>query len=720
MATEKKRYSGDVELSVPIDASDIEDRGELKTLKALLVDGAGDVQSTEVKLGANGKGTAEFRLRRPMSARVIVGPPDATDEEVQGLQTLSVDVPLRSWGDKAKLELPAVIVRPWYWYWWLRWCRTFTIRGRLLCPDGSPAPGATVCAFDVDRFWWWCNKQQVGCAVTDASGAFTITFRWCCGWWPWWWWRRRLWQVDPLLVTRINEAAREIPALPPLPRPDPVPNLGAFRALLDGDRLAHGPDLKIDDPSGLDALRPKLLARLPASPRLEALRVWPWAPWHPWSDCTPDILFQATQDCGQGSVVVLQEDCSDARWNIPTTLDVTLTSTNEACCARPRDPACPEGECVVLTHLCNDLVSTIGGNTGAATTPVGYRHPGVMASWGDRPYAGVIPVRGVCADWIDYYSFEFSDDSGGTWNPLPPNSTGGFTQTYYDPGGPPWFVPVTFNFSTTDGQWVAETLAHWEVVNGPKIWVGDITRLIRWHTTTPSSPTGPTALFSDGTYHLRLRAWRETPGGLVDLGIAPRCGTQDDNGEVVRIDNRLVGPGAGHPTSPSHPIGGVHLETTEPDTDFIQVRINGAPANACAIVDAEGTLEIDFLVHDPDGHLAYYTLHALWGENNSRSLLNPVLVPSGTLTRLPGTAQVGPTYGHARSGVPGSENHPAAVAPTWHGGRMRLTVTNIREAFPEPCCYLLDLRAYKRTIVNCNEDFDDGHWNRSTLTFTVT
>ncbi len=719
MAVGKKDVSGGVEVLVPIDASEIEDKKGLKELKAVLVDGTGEMQSSRVKLNREGMGRARFKLPRPMAARVIIGPPDATDEEMQGLQTLVVDVPLRALTDKPRVVLPPIVVHPWYWYWWLRWCRTFTIRGRLLCPDGNPVPGATVCAFDVDRFWWWCSKQQVGCATTDASGAFTITFRWCCGWWPWWWWRRRLWQIDQRLLTHLQEELRPIPDLPPLPRPEPVPELGAFRKLLKGNTPAPRPEQKIEDPAVLDALRPKLLELLPVSPRLEALRIWPWAPWHPWADCTPDIIFQARQDCGQGEVVVLDEDCSDARWNIPTVLDVSLVSTSEACCASPRDPVCEEGECVVLTHLCNDLVATIGGNTGAAPSPVGYRHPGVMASHGDRPYAGVVPVKGVCADWIDYYGFEYSSDGGATWNPLPTNSTGGFSKTYYDPGGPPWFVPVTFNFSSVDGQWVAETLAHWETVHGPKIWVGDHTRLINWRTTTPSSPTGPTALFSDGTYQLRLRGWRETSGGLVDLGIPPRCGTQYDNGVLVTLDNRLVGPGAGHPTSPDHPVGGVHLATTEPDTDFIQVRINGAPASACAIVDAEGTLEIDFLAHDPDGHLAYYTLHALWGENNSRNLLDPVLVPSGTLTRLPGTDQVGPTYGHARSGA-GPENLPAAVAPQWEGGRMRLTVTNIREAFPVPCCYLLDLWAYKRTIVNCDEEFDDGHLNHSTLTFTVT
>jgi len=48
---------------------------------------------------------------------------------------------------------------------------------------------------------------------------------------------------------------------------------------------------------------------------------------------------------------------------------------------------------------------------------------------------------------------------------------------------------------------------------------------------------------------------------------------------------------------------------------------------------------------------------------------------------------------------------------------MRLRIPNIREAFPVPCCYLLDLRAYKRTIDGCNDNWP--HRNRSTMTFTV-
>ena len=160
MAAVHKKAPRSVELVIPIDTSEIEDRGELKELKALLVESSGETQSGKIKLGDDGKAQAVFKLARPRAARVIVGPPDASDEELEGLQTLAVDVPLRVWSGKRKLELSPLIVRPWYWYWWLRWCRTFTIRGRLLCPDGSPVPGAEVCAYDVDRLWWWCSERR--------------------------------------------------------------------------------------------------------------------------------------------------------------------------------------------------------------------------------------------------------------------------------------------------------------------------------------------------------------------------------------------------------------------------------------------------------------------------------------------------------------------------------------------------------------------------------
>lgn len=711
MASKSDEYRSYV-LRLPVDASGIEDRSGLAALKAVFLTRGGVVAATGVKLDRSGQGVAEFKFERPLAGRVILGPPDAEDDEMEGLQTLSADVTARAWAKEPKLELRPLVVAPWYWHWWLRWCRTFTIHGRLTCPDGNPVPGAEVCAYDVDRFWWWCSQQKVGCATTDANGNFTITFRWCCGWWPWWWWRNRFWQIDPKVLAAIDKVIprpvdpQPIPIPIPRPRPDPVPDIAVLQQVIAGDTgLVPGGE-KIADPGKLDALRPALLKALPVSPEMQALRIWPWVPWHPWADCTPDIIFRATQDCGQGEVVVLDEDCGDARWNIPTTLNVSLVANSQACCAAPRPPECDEDGCIVLSHVCDDLVANIGGNVGApAGAAPGYRSPSpaVPSQWAygyDRPYGGRVPIKGACTDWIDYYGFEYSDDGGTTWAPLPPGTTGGVLRTYFDPVAVA-FKHVAFNFTTVDGQWVVESLGHWEAAHGSQIWVGDYMRLINWDTA---------ALIPDGTYRLRLRAFSETGGSLSDLGLPALCGTQHDNHVTVAIDNRLVGPGSGHPTSPSHPVppGGVHIETLEPDTDFITISVGGTAVGPCGTIhrdaiSATNPLVIDFLASDPDGHLALYTMRANWGENNGLNLLS-----AGTLSNVSADF-IGPRYGKALL--------DGATKPQWKGGHMRLTITDGLAAFPEPCAYVLDLRAYKRTIVSCDDDFEFR--NRSTMTLSV-
>jgi hypothetical protein len=193
-------------------------------VKVLLTSGGKPVASQAVALtGRAGAGRVDVDRSRP--GCVIVGPPDATDEELTGLQTIGVDIPKRRFGGREQLVIPAIRITPYYWFWWLRWCRTFTVHGRILCPDGSPVPGAVVCAYDVDAWWWWWSKQQVGCATTDANGAFTLTFRWCCGWWPWWWLRLRRWYVEPRLSDIILRALQREPRFPrprsPI-RPRPV------------------------------------------------------------------------------------------------------------------------------------------------------------------------------------------------------------------------------------------------------------------------------------------------------------------------------------------------------------------------------------------------------------------------------------------------------------------------------------------------------------------
>lgn len=721
-------------LEIPLDASEIEDIQPRQALKVGLRMRDGSMRVETVRLDKNGQGTATFIFaERPGSMQAVVGPETASDEELVAIQTITRDVSARQWADRDTVTLSPVVISAYYWYGWLRWCRTFTIRGRVVCPDGQAVPGAHVCAYDKDWWWWWSSSQQVGCDTTDANGAFEITFRWCCGWWPWWWWRHRVWQLEPVLAERLMPVLqRELPGRQ-LPSPTPKPSMGVFAHLLaDEGILTRAPETTID-PGKLDGLRHRLLERFTAVPELEHLRLWPWYPWYPWWDCTPDIIFKVTQNCLGDVKTIVDENIFDTRWDIPQTLEVTLVANEEACCIPPPcEDDCPEGDCLLITHACGDPIFTIGGNPGAAATPAGYRNPGLAATHGDRPYAGTISIGGVFGDLtnVDYYEFEWSGDGGVTWDIMPaPPATAvsdaaplGFTRVYYGPeigtGDPAAFHPVNFDFNLIDGRYVIESREHFEANNDPaswgitRFWVTNVNMLMRWRTELH---------FPDDTYQLRLRSWNLAGSNLTNGRILPLCDTEEDNGIALTIDNRVVGAGSGHPTAPDHPCGSgtVHTCTTEPDTDIIAVRLvrDGVPLGPIGpcgetTIQLGDRLQVDFLAHDPDAHLAYYALSAHFGENGVVNLLDPGL--SATLSPLPGAtvpaaAQVGWNYGLARLQM--------ATAPHWAGGAIRLEV-DATAVFEVTCCYLLRLRAYKRTIVNCNDNYP--HHNVSEYSFMVT
>jgi hypothetical protein len=657
-----------------------------------LVDRRGAVISRTVEFDAKGLGQATFNFEQhPGALRVVVGPGDASDDELVHLQTITREISARALPGR-QLTLSPIPIPGYYWHWWRRWCRTFTITGRVVCPDGSPVPGATVCASDVDWWWWWSSLQQVGCAVTDASGSFSFSFRWCCGWWPWWWWRLRFWQLEPRLVEKIVPVLERVPGLK-TPIPSPKPSLGVFEGLLAEGGLPTRPPSPEVDVAALPALRERLQVRLPAALELERLRVWPWWPWEPWWDCTPDIIFKVTQNCQGQERVILNEGFWNTRWNIPTNYSVTLTATGEACCIH--EPPPPEGNCLVISSVCNDLVNTIGGNPGAAVAPAGYLNPGAVAVFGDRAYAGVATIAGLFGSGanVDYYEFEWATGPVGSWNPMPPPAAGGFTRTYWGPqlgGGPVAFHNVTFAFAPIGGRLVIESREHFEANNDPvswgttRFWVANRDLLMQWLTATT---------FADDTYYLRLVSYTLAGGQLGNPQILPLCDTEQNNGLVLTIDNST--------------------SSLEPAADILDVRINGASAGPCSNVDATtgGVLDVDFVAYDADNHLASYSLIATYGKNLAVDLLT---APGATLApvalgAIPGADFVGPNYGAAR--VQG------AVAPNWRAGGLRLTIPNLRNAFPETCCYQLELRVYKRTVVNCDHNYTPS--NLSYYSFTV-
>ena len=745
-------------LLIPLDASGVEDFKPDQAVKVVAFDSKGRAYQDVVKLDAKGQGTASLGIDESSgNLHVIVGPESASAEQLKGLQTITVDVARRQWGAKGELSLSPIVISHYYWWWWYRWCRRFKITGVVRCANGLPVPGAKVCAYDVDWWWWWSSKQQVGCATTDVNGSFEIDFTWCCGWWPWYWWLQRSWFLEPILAERISQLLRQGTKLTKLPPPTPQPDPAIFQTLLGQaaapPSLARGAvassnlsrlkapvaraaqaQLAKVDPSSLDSLRKQLVATLPASDEFTRLRLWPWWPWWPWWDCTPDIIFTATQDCQGQERVIVNETIWDARWNVPTHLNVTLAANENACCVT--GSTCLDGgDCGFISDICEDNLDNIGGNPGLSSgaAQIGFLSPGVVSVDGDRPYSGSIPLLGCIGDTVDYVEFLYNQTGfGDPFTPLPTDAVAGIPRSYWDNVLHKW-VPVNFPFTPISDGAVThngiESLPHYEANNGAKLWDAFTVNILMQFVTQGVLP--------DGTYYLRMRGWHR-PGYTVDLSTPvdlPVCGSEDLNGVVVTIDNHLVTAG---PTDLNgHPCGGgtVHVCTTEPDTAVVAVQIlrhDGTivDVGACGnvtITDTD-TLLIDFAAYDPDPHphLRNYELSLNYDVNLTTDLLNPALAgwslaPSPTPpVWAPAAAQVGPNYGDPNPVL--SALNQGATSPEWAGGAVRLTV-NAKAVFPYTCCYQLALYAYKRTIggggLGCDHS-QWNQWNRTEYSFTIT
>ena len=746
-------------LNVKLDASGVKERERDRAVKVVAYR-AGGRAAAEARVAFNqgGEGRAALTFdEAPGQLRVVVGPENATTEQLRGLQTIAVDVPSRRWGGANELELSPIVVSPYYWWWWWRWCQTYKVTGRVVCADGSPVPGATVCAYDVDAWWWWWSKDQVGCAVTDINGAFEIDFTRCCGWWPWWWWENRAWLLEPELAQRIGALLRDDPRFRRLPTPSPRPSLAVFDQLLTessaglrpGPQTLAGPPRRSAaarrgvDPSSLEALRKDLISALPASAEFERFCLWPWCPWQPWWDCDADIIFQVTQICGGQTVTIVNETIAQTRWDIPTTLNVTLVASDQACCiANCATVACPEGDCFLPSDICLDNVGSIGGNLGAPavvlpnpTNFIGLLYPGLGLSLGaydaDLPYAGSNWLEGSFGDLVDYYELLYWDAGLATPStPLPPppsvipytpltapGAFGGFNRkVFVSPNWPIVPFPVTSISDGTTDHLVIETIAHYEANHGPQWW--------------DAATFGLQAVFNtantlaNGTYFLQFRGWTRPgySGNLTKPKILPACGTDGtDNWYAITVDNQTVTAAPFDPNGLNCGTGTVHLCTGQPETAILSVAIlhqdgTTTPIGPCSNVSivSTDTLVIDFAAFDPDGYLAYYTMALDYGASLTVDLLT---VAGGTLSPspipppwCPAAAQVGPDYGRAIA--------QGAARPWWTGGAIRLTVP-ATEAFKEvPCAYLLQLYAHKRTITSCDHSFW-SQYNLSEQTFSV-
>lgn len=675
--------------------------------------------------------------RLPCPVRLVIGP-NIPDLELLSIEAVTVEVdlarrppngaePKKEKGkeaDPAKSEIrisvgtiriPIEIYRC-----WILCCRLYTIRGRVVCRNwqydpvtrryhfcDAPVPGATVEVYDVDRWLFWFHRGLITTAVTDMAGNFEIKFRWCClNWRPW---LVKNWAIDPEIFARVTElfATAGLP-LPRPPGPDPDPLF--LQEILAGASQVSNRSLV--EPSGVvgePVSAESLLRVLPASPELAGLHVWPW--WDQF-DCAPDVVFRVTQVCDNKLQVIHTETNAQTRWNIPTSLGVTLLANRLACCLPScRDPECPE--CLKVTWVGCTPTDQIGVTAG----PPDLRGYGNVAGVQDQPFFGSLQIRGAMAPDVDYFKVQISRD-GLPFADLPVPAFQGFVRGYFDPPTlsrlpepPPGFTPVSNN-----GQTVMITRRHYEDNHpglprpfGSVIWY-DYDTLFYFN-------TYDAGLTPDGLYELRFVGYQADAADNLILGsarILPTCGTSKEETVFIRIDNQA----AVHPApTPLHPCGGIstHICTDEPDCFIGRICINEGSAdehciNACDIVrlKATDTMTIHFSVTVPptlkDGHLGGYVMNAEYGV----SLFFPIGTGAhGTFMADP-TPEVGPTYQLALS--------QGAPRPHWYGGDYKVTLRGTD--FPVCCAYDLRLYAWKRTTNGCAAP-SNVHFNRFQVSFTV-
>ncbi len=711
--------------------------------------------STVVRLKA-GQTKTKFMLRfaaggkRPKGVRLLAGP-DVDDEALRSTTVQQVRIPASAFEDgnfkNAVLEVSDRLYRN-----WLRNCRKIILRGRVVCRRrvwdrieqqyvvcDAPVQGARVTAFDVDRFWWWYRRDEVGSDYTDLNGNFEISFTWCCWWWRPWLLRR--WQVDPLVADRIRELAEQAVIPIPIPRPDPVPDFTIFEKMVDQSApgtVSFVTAMPEQQPgqSGFVTVGEQLKKILPAAADLEKMRIWPW---YPFFDCSPDILFKVTQDCGEGETVIYSEDTGNIRWNVGDGLeDIVLVANEDACCS----PFCcddpPDEDCLAVYGLGCTTAYPIEKIEQDISDPLaGYGNPGSD----DRPFGGTIGIRGVFGDAseIDYYKPQrrrIAPHPTG-WQDMPADEMAAFIRRHYI--GPPWplFKTETVKPVPVAGETVLKTIhrfrmEHPEVV--PFVDPSNADMLINWKTADDKAGHGsPMPGLQDGLYELRLVGYRydEENDKLVDQQIMALCPAEEGQpdpalhaGLVLRLDNR----------SWSRTSGTVHITTSEPDCDFpdiCAVVINEDPdlplnrqrercIDACGIarVRAGDTITIHFNASDSDGHLEEYSLTAHWAESKVFNIL-----ATGTLTGDPDPL-VGPSYAHTflgsqatyRAGLPPTDDERAR--PFWYGGNFKVSVTVSDSVFPTCCAYLLRLWVWKRTTNGCTSS-RYFHNNLCEFSFTV-
>jgi hypothetical protein len=132
MATNEGIYK----FEIPLDATGIKDFNPEQPVKVAVQNRKGIVSSQIATFDARGRGVAIFKFpANPGALRIVVGPGDASEEELVGLQTINFELTARQWAAGRELRIPPIPIPP------LLLVLVVAVVPNLHHPWGCPLPG---------------------------------------------------------------------------------------------------------------------------------------------------------------------------------------------------------------------------------------------------------------------------------------------------------------------------------------------------------------------------------------------------------------------------------------------------------------------------------------------------------------------------------------------------------------------------------------------------